>query len=499
MAKSPKKSSGTAEDIQCWSTDPRDALPIRRAVSPALPGATLGIHITGLKPNPQLYSLGTIEFRYWTAAEALRRAADYWNAAGCKQWQSQVGKLLQVNLDAGNDLNAYYSREDKGLSFFHATITDASNNGRAMTVYSGESPDVISHELGHAILDAIKPELWDILTGEVAAFHEFFGDGSSILTALQLPYVRDTVVAETQGQLWRNSSIARMAEELGYAIRQVNPKYADLDCLRNASTLWLYRSPTELSPDGPNSILTSQPHNFSRVFTGAFLAALGRMALAIADDQRVNADHVLQASLDMGPLLLKAVINAPLRTDFYRSVAEQMIIAASQHLTHGEAYVKAITAAMIRQGILSTPDPVLRAKHTSFASAVAFAAVATDPNGVADATATQPAQLTIPGDALGLTTPLLVEGPAVEEQEKRRPVGISPMTIMPSSREQAIQSYVESLARRGRIAVDASVDAPDSFLHQVEIPHHATHVLETTAAGNRLRRIRVDCGGGFGW
>jgi hypothetical protein len=77
----------------------------------------------------------------------------------------QPGPTLNVILDEGKDLNAYYDR--KALNFFHG-------QGAGGTVYSGESPDIVCHEMGHGILDSIKPQLFDAMSGEVAAFHEGF-------------------------------------------------------------------------------------------------------------------------------------------------------------------------------------------------------------------------------------------------------------------------------------------------------------------------------------
>src|SRR5258708_1285214 len=137
------------------------------------------------KPHPP----GTAEFRYWTAAEALRRGADFWGALlpGIS-WE--VGSILPVDLDFGTDLNPFYDRD--GLKFCHGKAA-----GR--TVFSGESPDVVCHELGHAILDSLKPQLFDAASIEVAAFHESFGDMSALLSALQLPSLREGVLAETGG------------------------------------------------------------------------------------------------------------------------------------------------------------------------------------------------------------------------------------------------------------------------------------------------------------
>src|SRR5258708_3454697 len=123
----------------------------------------------------------------------------------------EVGAILPVDLDFGVDLNAFYDRE--GLKFFHGSAA-----GR--TVFSGESPDIVCHELGHALLDSFKPQLFDAASIEVAAFHESFGDMSAILSALQLPSVREGVLAETGGVLRRASRLSRFAEQIGWGLRQ---------------------------------------------------------------------------------------------------------------------------------------------------------------------------------------------------------------------------------------------------------------------------------------
>jgi hypothetical protein len=222
------------------------------------------------------------------AAEALRQAAAFWTAAGARGWHPDVGDSIPVRLDDGVDLNAYYARNDfapedikQGLSFFHDTVRDASN-GRQVTVFSGESPEVVAHELGHAVLDTLKPALFEVQSIEAAAFHESFGDMSAILTALQLPSVRQTVLEETDGSLRRNSSVSRVAEQLGFAIRQRKPASVDRDSLRNAANSFVYVDPLTLPSTGPATALTRAAHNFSRVFTGAFLEALGGMVTRIS-------------------------------------------------------------------------------------------------------------------------------------------------------------------------------------------------------------------------
>jgi hypothetical protein len=253
--------------ILAWEDDPGQppALnhPIPRPV-PKLTAAPLPISIRGKAPAARRQDIGTPGFRYWANAEALSRAAQFWGAtlpSGTK-WYRSNGARLPVHLDEDVDLNAFYDRH--GLHFFHGTA-----NGT--TVYSAESPDVACHELGHAVLDALKPQLWDAMSVEVAAFHESFGDMSAMLAALQLKSVREEVLAETAGKLDRSSRLSRLAEQLGWAIRQAHPDAVDRDCLRNASNSFFYSDPMMLAPTAPATELSSEPHSFSRVFTAAFL------------------------------------------------------------------------------------------------------------------------------------------------------------------------------------------------------------------------------------
>src|SRR6185295_11542200 len=159
-----------------------------------------------------------------------------------------------VVLDDGVDLNAFYTRggfgDAPGLHFFHDTV-----GGR--TFFSGESPDVACHEMGHAFLDAIRPQLFDVASVEAAAFHESFGDMTAILSNLQIPSFRQTVFNETQGKINRASRLSRLAEQLGAAIRVQHPDAVARDCLRNAANSFFYRDPQTIPPSGPASQLSS--------------------------------------------------------------------------------------------------------------------------------------------------------------------------------------------------------------------------------------------------
>src|SRR5262249_32193521 len=129
---------------------------------------------------PGRYNPGTPEFRYWIAAEALARGINFWGTLLPAGTTWSTSNPMRVTLvEDGAQLNANYSRLH-GLRFFRQQV-------RSFDIYACESPDVVCHELGHAVLDALRPQLFNAANTESAAFHESFGDMSAILCALQIP------------------------------------------------------------------------------------------------------------------------------------------------------------------------------------------------------------------------------------------------------------------------------------------------------------------------
>src|SRR6516225_5702284 len=448
--------------IQRPVPDLRDQpLPIRIAHPASAPEA---------KPHPP----GTAEFRYWTAAEALRRGADFWRALlQGPSWE--VGSILPVDLDFGVDLNAFYDRE--GLKFFHGSAA-----GR--TVFSGESPDVVCHELGHALLDSFKPQLFDAASIEVAAFHESFGDMSAILSALQLSSVREGVLAETAGVLRRSSRLSRLAEQLGWAIRQSAPSAVEPDCLRNAVNTFFYRDPDTLPTTAPATSLSSEPHSFSRVFTGAFFEGLAGM-LATTDKEDEAA--LLQVSQDMGTILIQGIRAASVVPTFFSQVAATMLgVAASQFSAQG--YEVPLRSGFVRHGVLP-PSVALAATRARVPRRTeAVAATRTESKRLP--------MLHLSVAEYGLGIPSIVVYAAAEP--KRLEVSGAALAVgaAPSPGEdQAAKSFFEDLLRRGRLKIPGGAKGAAEMMRASAPLTHETHTHELRREGGQmvLRRVRIDC------
>ena len=474
MAKATKKKAAAkkaaVKEVRCWQDDPgspTSALQPVRSSIPDLGAGTLPAAIQGPAVAAGLYSPGTADFRHWAAAEALRRGTALWSTAlpPGVTWYRTNGPKLPIHLDDGEDFNAYYDRH--GLHFFHGTSA-----GRA--VFSGESPDVLCHELGHAVLDALKPQLWGAAFIEGAAFHESFGDISALLSALQLQSIREAVLTETGGRLYRSSRLSRLAEQLGWAIRQFRPDLVDPDCLRNAVNSFFYRDPSRLPPSGPASALSSEPHSFSRVFTAAFLEALAGIHSLQPDTGQAG---LAQASTDLSALLISSIVACPVVPSFYSQVAAHVLAADGDRF--GGRYTPVLKAAFVKHGILSLESAN---------------AVVDGPIGMATGMAAgdhddDEPLIALAGERFGLGEALLVPAPAQPKRFSAAGAGPDVVPVETPAHDQAARSFVEDLFRRGK--VDVEIGAGDQ---PVRPSSSQSHAVRRRQEGLVLERRLFDCG-----
>ena len=462
-----------------WEDDPRSTRPpIPRPVPD--PNKALKYRIKGPAVTPGIYPVGTPQFRYLTASEALRRCSDFWTPLlTVSSWQ--LGSVLPVTLDAGVDLNAYYDRTE--LAFFHG------NAQNGTTVYSGESPDIVCHEMGHAVLDAHRPQLWDAPFIEVGSFHEFYGDASAILAALQLPGVASGAQSALQAN--KSSFLSRVAEDLGWAIRSHFPTAVDKDCLRNACNKFKYVDPDTLPNSAPATALSAEVHSFSRVFAGAFYEILSGM-LAVS--------NVTTAARDMGKLLLMAVTAAPIDPSYYAQIAAHMIDADTA--AFGGKYRKSLAKVFVDRDILppSAVQPLVKAKPKAARSAKRFATMATQP---AEQTSTQ--RVVLDAKKFGLTGKIVVPAPV-----ERKPFTMAAASVMHAIAapqqdiETAASKFVEMLFAHDRVEVAGrrqpaararmAIAGVRRVARSQKYTDLKTHALVKTKGGQELERRRFLCG-----
>jgi hypothetical protein len=504
--------AGPAAQVNTWEDDPfSEAVatqnpPLATPLSVAAPvnaNPLLQTRILELQqPASGQFPPGTPNFRFWMVTEALARGINFWTSLLPAGTRWSTVNPMQVTLDAGEDLNAFYSRDDNGLFFFHQTVKNR-------TFFSADSPDIVCHEMGHAILDALKPQLFDAASTQVAAFHESFGDMSAILCALQLPSERQKVLSETQGQLNVTSRLARLAEQLGWAIRQLAPTAVDPDCLRNAANRFFFRPPAQLPPQAPASQLSSEVHSFSRVFTGAFLDALAGMLQILGS---ANDGNLVTASRALGQLLVDGVHTAPVTSAYYSQVAAAMI-QADQARNQGR-YSPAIRNAFFQRGILSTAAFAALANAPvpqSEAAPAAIGAMAGLP-GLGGVGGMQ-TRLTYngqeddgyrrgPEDAPALPThmittdfgmTLLAHAPAETARFSVFPAALAASSAEPTSPDETARDFIEDLIQLDRLDLRA-VHGRMALIALSDSRSRKTHAVRETSEGLVLKRLHFDCG-----
>jgi len=470
--------------VACWEDDPGDPksqpalVPIHVPV-PNQAAKPLPFKLGGTAPTPNIYQPGTREFLFYANASALRRTADFWGSIVPAGTSWEIGNTLPVNLDSGVDLNAFYTRGDggdsPGLHFFHDTV-----KGRVF--FSGESPDVVCHEMGHAVLDAIRPQLFDAQTIEAAAFHESMGDMSAMLSALQVPSFRQGLLAETGGTLNRNSRLSRLAEQLGAAIRVSHPDAVDTDCLRNAANSFFYRDPQTLPPSAPASNLSSEPHSFSRVFTAAFLDSLAGMFKLQGSSP--GSDELLTTTQDLAKILVGSILEAPVVPDYYSQVAAHMISFGRNAPFNGK-YTQILKGAFVRRGILSLQAAATIENDRPQATRRAKAFAAAPDRGELPLAAISAAAYGLKKSALRVHT---------AEEPKHFAVTSASLTmgpVEPRSAQNAAESYTEDLFQRGHVSVGEHADPEAGYHHPFSFK---THKIFEKSGELVLKRISFDCG-----
>lgn len=227
------------------------------------------------------------------------------------QWNSNTNQNpIEVYPQAGRTANAFYSREEKALKFFF--FKPDSQPAGSPDVFTCRSLDIVAHETGHAVLDALKPN-WISFSApaQTGGLHEAFGDITSILTILSQLDLVEYIVAQTKADLHRRNILAALAEQFGNAVGMP-------EGLRNADN------------DFKLSEVSDEVHDISQVFTGAIYDILADIFTANRNP-RISDDAVTlyETGRYMAGLIIRAIEQAPDDHATYADVAKAMMEIAT--------------------------------------------------------------------------------------------------------------------------------------------------------------------------
>jgi hypothetical protein len=445
------------------------------------------------------FNPGTPQFLFWQSREAALAAVEAFEGAvgPHKRWQGNR-KVLSLLPDAGEDLNAFYDRST--FSFFHKTV-------KGTTFFSGESTDVVSHEVGHGLLDSVRPELFDVNFLEVGAFHEAFGDCTALLTALSDKDIRQKLLAVTTTLLKRNF-VESTAEELSAAIGLLIPGHNASEP-RHAFNKFNYQLPQTLPGDGGPGALIDEVHSFGMLFTGCFWDTLANMFSAAPAKTEAA---LLSAARTLYEIVVKGVTTAVVTPRFLQSVGRAMVLAD-----------QSLHAAANRDHIRNAfqKHKILLGTNTMVAPSMALAGAATKGGAMGAATKKDLRDRlgSRPGAKLSLSAVDIFGAKMTEVVHKREvPLGdidkslkgvvaighettmvgssgrrAAVMGAIPNAADTDIEvrEFVKSLLEHNRIELGV---AKKSAMVSSKQFGKATHVIKSVGGKKVLQRVRFQCG-----
>jgi hypothetical protein len=210
--------------------------------------------------NIAVNTFGTVfqTVRMFEGREALGRQV---------RWAFGSEQLLVVPR-AGEWANAFYDRGTRSLQFFSFLDTAGSR------VYTGLSRDVVAHECGHALLDAVVPSLYDSSTPQSIAIHEAVADLIAVLMALDSGRLRQAVLALSDNSLSGPNAFNNIAEEFGMSRPGADGMARSaLRALQNDSTL--------------ETLAGERPHVLSTLLSAIFYDTLCTIFMARFEDEQL--------------------------------------------------------------------------------------------------------------------------------------------------------------------------------------------------------------------
>lgn len=447
---------------------------------------------------------GTPSFLFWQCREAALAALHAWEASAGShtRWQGNRKKLRLLQ-DDGVDLNAFYDRAS--FSFFHQTIGNA-------TFFSGASTDVVAHEVGHGLLDSVRPELFDVNFLEVGAFHEAFGDCMAILTALEDLETR-TKLLTAKTKLLRRNFVESTAEDLSKGIRLLIPLHNAAEP-RHAFNSFKYQLPETLPGSGGPGTLINEVHSFGMLFTGCFWDLIANLFSTAPTN---DAATLLTAVRTAGGILIAGAKTAMVTPRFFQSVGRAMILAdqtlhagANREHIHN-AFTKhdiflgtnaMLAPAMVLSG--NAPKDNILALTTrkdllSRLGGADRARLAVTSTGNMGATAALQAQhtreisLNVLDKRLKGVVALGHELVTIGDSGGRAAIfGTIPNA---ADTEVEVRNYVRSLLQHDAIELDTTKKRTRRDAKQARgLPHGATHTIKSVAGRKILSRMRFQCG-----
>ena len=486
-------------------------MPMRKvAANPERVAGTAGITVASNTPQG-LYELGKPEFVPWQARQAATLAIETWEAVlgtPLTSWAQESANPASLALipDAGQKINAFYDRES--LSFFHQTT------GRR-TTFSGASTDCVAHETGHAILDALRPDLWSINMLEVAGFHEAFGDVTAIVTALADRPTREALL-KISPKLDKPNFVEAVVEDLADTVRRVAGAKHPAAKPRHALNTFRWQLPQTMPADGGPDVMIAEVHSIARIISGCFYDVLRGI---FTESGAPTQARLWNATKAAAALFHEAARTAPAVPRFFRAIGRTMVLVDGT-VNNGK-YGEIIGQAFFDHGLPLGAQSLL-APELSLAGAapqVTRNAVSLEPATISDL------RRRVGADSRAAASVNLVElggqsmanvsiqhEVALDNIDKRlRGVvaavnsvalvgdsgGVAALMAAPrqGAASDEVLDFVGSLVAHDQVAFDTKAEQRGAVADDVaEQAHVATHAVKRRGRKQQLQRVAFACG-----
>jgi hypothetical protein len=244
------------------------------------------------------------------------------------RWGFEGSRLLVVP-HAGILENAFYSAESHSLQLYSFM-----GNGRHRRAYhTALAHDIVSHETGHAILDAVRPRYYEPFEPETSALHEAVGDLCAIFAALSHEQIRHRV-AGSLDRLNLLSEIAEGFEEAG------------------ARGWGSIRSLVDAKPSDWKD--TIEPHDLSLKLSSTIYLALRKLHRTLMQRGQSKVHALETARTVIQRMAVRALDFLPPADCTLAEYAEAMLAAdRATHLNDDEGYRAIVHGVLAGRGLVS--------------------------------------------------------------------------------------------------------------------------------------------------
>lgn len=256
-------------------------------------------------------------------------------------------RRIRIYPHAFRDANAYYSTDKKAILFgyFQAAQQIQGTNFPSGAVFACLSPDIVSHEVTHALLDSIHTRFLENTNPDVPAFHEAFAD---IIALLQRFTINELVVnqfTKSGGGFDKFTYLGELATQLGSALPHGRGALRSAIGRRDADGVW---QPGK--PDPSFYQTKTEAHDLGSVLVSTFFDAMVKVYYYKTQDLiriATNGTGVLpqgNLQLDLAKRLAQEVCN--IAQHLIRIAIRALDYCPPLDITFGE-YLRALITADI--------------------------------------------------------------------------------------------------------------------------------------------------------